>query len=243
MPVMLALLTARNASSSTGSPSEDEVSVVFSFAGAGTSSSTSTAARGVVGFLRSILPRKARRELYIASATTALQSEYYADLSRQIPAARLAVARARQGRAGMKVVTLPSYYFVFTVIKDHFPSAKLVPRARSRPLQTCSPRPRGPPIDFQRFEESLPRPFAEALSPSCAPSGATRFRGKRRGRVRHLYVARRVEPLDLFLATRPLAEKNGVSDWGGACRPAGRQRLRATSCQDFGVTRHAASFL
>src|SRR6185503_18362074 len=60
--------------------------------------------------------------------------------------------------------------------------------------------------------------------------------------VRHLYVGRRVEPLDLFLADeRPFAEKEAaVSDWGWCLRDlaAGNVFAGDLLLKNFGVTRH-----
>ncbi len=249
MPVMLALLHGEEGVEVDAVlTSEDEVSVVFSFARWYFLVDVDSP-RGVVGFLRSILPRKRIAELYIALGYHKHgKSEYYADLSRQIQASDDLLVRA-PGKEGlvMKVFTLPSYEFVFKVIKDHFPAAKRVTRGQIQAnYQLVLTHDRvGRLIDFQEFEElTFPRArFAPPLLAELRAEAGHQLREEGdEVVVRHLYVGRRVEPLDLFLADeRPLAEKEAaVSDWGWCLRDlaAGNVFAGDLLLKNFGVTRH-----
>ncbi len=151
--------------------SEDEISIVFSFA-RWYFLVAADPPRAVVGFLRSILPRKRIAELYIALGHHKHgKTEYYADLSRQIQAGDDLLVRA-PGKEGlvMKVFTLPSYEFVYKVIKDRFPAAKRVTRRQVRAnYRLVLEHDRvGRLVDFQEFEDlTFPRArFAPELSPS-----------------------------------------------------------------------------
>lgn len=249
MPVMLALLHGDDGVEVDAVlTSEDDVSVVFSFA-RWYFLVDDDPPRGVVGFLRSILPRKRIAELYIALGYHKHgKSEYYADLSRQIQASDDLLLRA-PGKEGlvMKVFTLPSYEFVFKVIKDHFPAAKRVTRGQIQAnyrLVLTHDRV-GRLIDFQEFEElTFPRArFAPELLAELRAETSQQLREEGdEVVVRHLYVGRRVEPLDLFLANdRPLAEKEAaVSDLGWCLRDlaAGNVFAGDLLLKNFGVTRH-----
>jgi isocitrate dehydrogenase kinase/phosphatase len=249
IPLLLALLHGEHGIEVDAAlTSEDEVSVVFSFA-RWYFLVDADPPRGVVGFLRSILPRKRIAELYIALGYHKHgKSEYYADLQRQIQASDELLVRAR-GKEGlvMKVFTLPSYEFVFKVIKDHFPAAKRVTRGQVQAnyrLVLTHDRV-GRLIDFQEFEElTFPRArFAPALLAELRAEAAHQLREEGDELVvRHLYVGRRVEPLDLFLAgERPLADKEAaVSDWGWCLRDlaAGNVFAGDLLLKNFGVTRH-----
>jgi isocitrate dehydrogenase kinase/phosphatase len=228
--------------------SEDEASVVFSFA-CWYFLVAADPPRAVVGFLRSILPRKRIAELYISLGYHKHgKSELYADLSHQIQGTDEQLVRA-PGKEGlvMKVFTLPSFEFVFKVIKDCFPAAKRVTRRQVQAnyrLVLHHDRV-GRLIDFQEFEDlTLPRTrFApELLAELQAEAGGQLREEGGELVVHHLYVGRRVEPLDLFLAAdRPLAEKEAaVSDWGWCLRDlaAGNVFAGDLLLKNFGVTRH-----
>ena len=228
--------------------SEDEVSVVFSFA-RWYFLVDADPPRAVVGFLRSILPRKRIAELYIALGHHKhAKTEYYADFSHQIQQSREQLVRA-PGKEGlvMKVFHLPDYEFVFKVIKDHFPAAKRVTRSQVKAnyrLVLNHDRV-GRLIDFQEFEHlTFPRArFApEFLAELHADAGGQVQEADGDVVLRHLYIGRRVVPLDLFLASNvPRAGKEAaVSDWGWCLRDlaAGNVFAGDLLLKNFGVTRH-----
>jgi isocitrate dehydrogenase kinase/phosphatase len=248
-PVVLALLHGpQGVEVDAVLTSEDEASIVFSFA-RWYFLVASDPPRPLIGFLRSILPRKRIAELYISLGFHKhAKTEYYADLSHQIQASDEELVRA-PGKEGlvMKVFTLPSFEFVFKVIKDRFPAAKRVTRSEVRAnyrLVLTHDRV-GRLVDFQEFEDltfPLAR-FAPALRRELEAECATQLREEGGDLViRHLYVGRRVTPLDVFLASDlPLARKEAaVSDWGWCLRDlaAGNVFAGDLLTKNFGVTRH-----
>jgi isocitrate dehydrogenase kinase/phosphatase len=248
-PVLLALLHGpRGVEVDAVLASEDEVSVVFSFA-RWYFLVDADPPRAVVGFLRSILPRKRIAELYIALGHHKHgKTEYFADFSHQIQESREQLVRA-PGKEGlvMKVFHLPDYEFVFKVIKDHFPAAKRVTRSQVKAnyrLVLTHDRV-GRLIDFQEFEHlTFPRArFApQFLAELHVDAGGQLHEEGGDVLVRHLYVGRRVVPLDLFLASDvSTAEKEAaVSDWGWCLRDlaAGNVFAGDLLLKNFGVTRH-----
>jgi isocitrate dehydrogenase kinase/phosphatase len=133
------------------------------------------------------------------------------------------------------------------VIKDHFPSAKRVTRQQIRAnYRLVLEHDRvGRLVDFQQFEDLA---FDRArFDPELFAELEAEARAQLREEdgeviVRHLYVGRRVTPLDLFLASdRPLeAKQAAVSDWGWCLRDlaAGNVFAGDLLLKNFGVTRH-----
>jgi isocitrate dehydrogenase kinase/phosphatase len=100
------------------------------------------------------LPRKRIAELYTLGYTKHGKTELYRDLLRHVSEASdepFVVSRGQRGLV-MSVFDLPSYPFVFTVIKDRFPPQKTASREKVRRL-----RPRGP-------EEEVGREWTLALA-------------------------------------------------------------------------------
>jgi isocitrate dehydrogenase kinase/phosphatase len=226
---------------------EDEASVVFSFARWYFHADVDSP-REVIGFLRSLLPRKRISELYISLGYTKHgKTEFYRDLMTHIAASNETFVRAR-GRRGlvMEVFTLPSYEFVFKIIKDRFPPSKNTTRERvmDRYREVLLRDRVGRLVDFQEFEHlTFPRArFSEELlaeilqssSQSVAAENGTVI-------VRHAYVERRVTPLDVFLeeATAEQAEA-AVVDWGRSLRDMAAADIFPGDIllKNFGVTRH-----
>lgn len=227
---------------------EEEASIVFSFA-RWYFLVAAEPARAVIGFLRSILPRKRLAELYISLGHHKHgKTEFYADLWHQIQGSDERFVRA-PGKEGlvMEVFTLPSYEFVFKVIKDRFPAAKRVtPReVRERYRLVLAHDRVGRLVDFQEFE-GLTFPVARFSPQTLADLEEEAGRQLRREgdeiELQHLYVGRRVTPLDVFLASEaPQAEKEAaVSDWGWCLRDlaAGNVFAGDLLLKNFGLTRH-----
>jgi isocitrate dehydrogenase kinase/phosphatase len=227
---------------------EEEASVVFSFA-RWYFLVAADPPRAVVGFLRSILPRKRLAELYISLGHHKHgKTEFYADLCHQIQGSDERFVRA-PGKEGlvMEVFTLPSYEFVFKVIKDRFPAAKRVtPReVRERYRLVLEHDRVGRLVDFQEFE-GLTFPLARFSPETLADLEEEARRQLRREgdevELKHLYVGRRVTPLDLFLTGDAADEHKAaaVSDWGWCLRDLAAGNLFAGDVllKNFGVTRH-----
>jgi isocitrate dehydrogenase kinase/phosphatase len=197
---------------------EDEVSILFSFT---RSYFHVDVARpyDLVRFLSRLMPRKRIAELYISIGQNKHgKTELYRDLLRHLNATdeRFEHAPGTQGLV-MIVFTMPGYDDVFKVIRDTFPPPKRTTRANiMEKYRLVSQHDRaGRLIDAQNFEHLEfdrsrfdPRLLAELLEEAgrtVQVDGDTVVIG-------HLYVERRVVPLDLFArdAVFPAAAAAGL---------------------------------
>ncbi|HEY2739956.1 MAG TPA: bifunctional isocitrate dehydrogenase kinase/phosphatase, partial [Thermoanaerobaculia bacterium] len=227
--------------------SENEVSILFSFARWYFHIDVESP-RGVIGFLTSILPRKRISELYLSLGFEKHgKTELYRDLMRHIARSeeRFEVAPGQRGLV-MEVFTLPSYEFVFKVIKDSFPPSKVTTREqvmeryRSVLLQDRV----GRLIGFQEFEHlTFPRArFSDdLLQRLLAVAGRTVLLEGDRVVIRHLYVERRVVPLDLYIREASAEDaRAAVVNWGTALKDLAAANIFPGDIllKNFGVTRH-----
>jgi isocitrate dehydrogenase kinase/phosphatase len=226
---------------------EDEASIVFSFARWYFHADVESP-REVIGFLGSILPRKRVSELYISLGYNKHgKTELYRDLMTHIAGTdeRFVTARGQRGLV-MAVFTLPSYEFVFKLIKDSFPPSKNTTRERvmGKYREVLLQDRVGRLVDFQEFEHlTFPRArFSDELldellrvaSLNVAVAGPSVV-------IRHVYVQRRVTPLDVFLdEARPEQAEAAVRDWGRALRDLAAADIFPGDVllKNFGVTRH-----
>ena len=226
---------------------ESDVSIIFSFARWYFHADLASP-RQVIGFLHSILPRKHVSELYTSLGYIRHgKTEFYQDLISHTAGSdeRFMVAPGQRGLV-MSVFTLPSYDFVFKVIRDTFPASKQTTRRRimERYRQVLVHDRVGRLIDFQefehlkfprtRFDEELLEELLEEVSMSVFIDGDAVV-------IRHLYVGRRVTPLDLFLDRAEGAEReNAVIDWGFAVKELAAAGIFPGDMllKNFGRTRH-----
>lgn len=227
--------------------SEDQASSVFSFARWYFHADLESP-REVIGFLHSVLPRKRLAELYISLGYNKHgKTEFYSDLMCHIADAEepFVVAPGRPGLV-MSVFTLPSYEFVYKVIRDRFPPVKHTTREQvmEKYREVLAHDKVGRLVDFQEFEDlKFPRALfsdellAELLS-SCSRTVSAEGSDVI---VRHAYVGRRVTPLDLFVrrAAREAVEA-AVIDWGYNLKDLGAANIFPGDMlpKNFGVTRH-----
>ncbi len=226
---------------------ENDISIVFSFA-RWYFHADLPSPRQAIGFLHSILPRKRVSELYISLGYNPHgKTEFYSDLTSTIAYTkeRFIVAPGVPGLV-MSVFTLPSYEFVFKVIRDRFPASKsTTPRKIRRRYREVLMHDRvGRLVDFQEFEHLqfprrlfTPKLLNELLATA---SKNVRIDGDKLT-IRHLYVGRRVTPLDLFLdEAEPAACERAVIDWGHAVKELAAANVFAGDMllKNFGVTRH-----
>ena len=196
---------------------ESQISIVFSFARWYFHADLESP-RQVIGFLRSILPRKRTAELYISLGYNKHgKTEFYSDLTSYISGSDETFTKA-PGQEGMvmSVFTLPSYEFVFKVIKDTFPSVKRTSRdkIKDRYRLVFAHDRVGRLVDFQEFEHlEFPRErFSEPLLQQLLEdAGSTVKLRDDTVVVEHVYVGRRVTPA-------------GPLPWVGAARAVGGDR-------------------
>jgi isocitrate dehydrogenase kinase/phosphatase len=248
VPVILAILAGDDGLAVDAVlTSEAEASVVFSFARWYFHAEVESP-REVIGFLRSLLPRKRISELYNSLGyTNHGKTELYRDLVAQIAATDdpFVVAPGKRGLV-MEVFTLPSYEFVFKVIRDRFPPQKAATRetVMAKFRQVLQHDRVGRLVDFQEFEHlTFPRARFEPalLDQLLRLSGATVSVAGDHVIVRHLYVQRRVTPLDIFLRqASATAAEAAVLDWGRCLEDLAAADIFPGDIllKNFGVTRH-----
>lgn len=226
---------------------EDETSLLFSFARWYFHLHVDSP-RGVIGFLTSILPRKRISELYLSVGYEKHgKTELYRDLMAHIAASeeKFVTAPGQRGLV-MEVFTLPSYEFVFKLIKDAFPPSKSMSRAQvmERYRSVLLHDRVGRLVGFQEFEHlTFPRArFSEDLLDRLqAVASRTVSAEGDKVIVRHAYVERRVVPLDLYVReSRPDEAQAAVVDWGRALKDLAAANIFPGDVllKNFGVTRH-----
>ncbi|HVR28116.1 MAG TPA: bifunctional isocitrate dehydrogenase kinase/phosphatase [Thermoanaerobaculia bacterium] len=226
---------------------ENEISIIWSFARWYFHADLASP-RQVIGFLHSILPRKRVSELYLSLGYNKHgKTEFYRDLTAYAVASdeSFVIAPGQRGLV-MSVFTLPSYEFVFKVIRDTFPASKATTRRRvmERYRQVLLHDRVGRLVDFQEFEHlKFPQArFAPELLEELLGEAARNVGIEGDDVIiRHLYVGRRVTPLDVFLKTAGDREREAaIVDWGKAVKELAAANIFAGDmlAKNFGVTRH-----
>jgi isocitrate dehydrogenase kinase/phosphatase len=205
-----------------------------------------------VQFLRSIMPHKPRAELYTMlglgkQGKTAFYRGLFSHLHHS--ADQFIVAPGIRGLV-MLVFTLPSYPFVFKVIKDRFGASKEVDHATVRRKyqlvkqvdrvgrmadtlefsQVALPKDRFAPELIEELRREVPS-LLEEDGPDLI--------------IRHLYIERRMEPLNLYLdravrAGRGDLVEQAVIEYGNAIRELASANIFPGDLlwKNFGVTRY-----
>ena len=227
--------------------SEGDVSIVFSFTRSYFHVDLDRVAEVVV-FLKSILPRKPVSELFtVLGRAKQGKTERYRELMRHLEHTHDQFAHA-PGERGLVMVcfTLPSFDVVFKVIRDRFPYPKSVLREEvMAKYQLVFKHDRaGRLVDAQEFRrlrfptarfapELLEELLREATVSVHEDGGNLIFD--------HMYVERRMTPLNLYLRTvdGPAAERV-VLDYGQCIRDLAYTNIFAGDLllKNFGVTRH-----
>ena len=226
---------------------EEEASILFSFARWYIHADISSP-REVIGFLHSVLPRKRIAELYVSLGYHKHgKTEFFRDLMRVVAQSdeQFIIAPGQPGLV-MSVFTLPSFQFVFKVIRDHFPPSKT--NTRSEVMQKYREVLRhdrvGRLVDFQEFEHlTFPRErfTAELLDELQSSASRTVTVDESVVVIKHLFIGRRVTPLDIYIeeASREEVEA-AVIDWGYTLKDLAAANIFAGDMllKNFGVTRH-----
>lgn len=226
---------------------EKDTSILFSFARWYFHADLASP-REVIGFLHSCLPRKRVSELYTSLGYNKHgKSEFFADLVATIESLdeQFIVAPGEPGLV-MAVFTLPSFEFVFKVIKDVFPASKSTTRdeIRSRYRQVLLHDRVGRLVDYQVFEHvafSRKRFEPELLEELLEVAGETVKLDGDEVVIGHMYVGRRVTPLDIFLpAASPQDAEAAVLDWGQTLKDLAAADIFTGDIllKNFGLTRH-----
>jgi isocitrate dehydrogenase kinase/phosphatase len=226
---------------------EDDLLLLFSFARAYFMVAMEVPS-AYVRFLRSLMPRKTRGELYSALG---LQKQgknlFYRDLLTHMrhSSDRFRIAPGIKGMV-MLVFDLPSFPYVFKVIRDWFPPPKETTRelVKSK-YQLVKRHDRvGRMADTLEYSNvALPRSrFDDELVAelkACCPSLVEEDGDSLV--VRHVYIERRMIPLNLYLQeASPAQIEHAVIEYGNAIKDLVGANVFPGDMlwKNFGVTRH-----
>jgi isocitrate dehydrogenase kinase/phosphatase len=226
---------------------ENEVSILFSFTRSYFHVDVKRPAE-LVGFLKSIIPRKRIAELYISIGYNKHgKSELYCDLMQHLASSKeqFEIAEGERGMV-MEVFTMSDYDVVFKVIKDQFSSTKRTTREEvmaKYDLVFKHDR-AGRLVDAQEFEHlkfdrnRFSRELLDKLQRLAAKGVEV---DENSVVIKHLYVERRVTPLNLYLGdVDEKAARAAVVDYGNAIKDMAATNIFPGDMllKNFGVTRH-----
>jgi isocitrate dehydrogenase kinase/phosphatase len=226
---------------------EDEVSILFSFTRSYFHVDVKRPAE-LVGFLKSIMPQKRIAELYISIGYNKHgKSELYCDLLQHLASSneKFEIAEGETGMV-MEVFTMPDYDVVFKVIKDQFSSTKRTTREEVMAKYDLVFRHdrAGRLVDAQEFEHLKfdRRRFSKELLDRLESLAAKGVKVDENHLViKHVYVERRVTPLNLYLhEVEKTAARAAVVDYGRAIKDMAATNIFPGDMllKNFGVTRH-----
>jgi isocitrate dehydrogenase kinase/phosphatase len=225
---------------------EEEISNVFSFSRAYFMVDTEVPA-AIVDFLRPLMPRKGKAELYTAIGLHKFgKAEFYRNFLKHLrySSDELVVAPGIRGLV-MTVFTLPSFPFVFKVIKDRFPAPKDLTRetvkAKYRLVQLHDRVGRMADsweyshvaFPLERFSPKLLAMLREECAGSIEIDGEQLI-------IKHLYIERRLSPLNLYLKSADEEEmRHAIGEYGDAIRDLAAANIFPGDFlfKNFGVTR------
>jgi isocitrate dehydrogenase kinase/phosphatase len=226
---------------------EEDVSIVFSFTRSYFHVDLERVAEAVV-FLKSILPRKPVSELFtVLGRARQGKTERYRELMRNLDHTHDLFIHA-PGERGLVMVcfTLPSFDVVFKVIRDRFPYPKTVLREEvlAKYQMVFIHDRAGRLVDAQEFRRlRFPRArFAPELLQDLQLEAAGSVHEDGADLVfDHMYIERRMTPLNLYLRSAPAAAaERVVLDYGQCIRDLAYTNIFPGDLllKNFGVTRH-----
>jgi isocitrate dehydrogenase kinase/phosphatase len=226
---------------------EDDLLLLFSFARAYFMVAMEVPS-AYVQFLRSMMPRKPRSEIYNALGLAKQgKNAFYRDFLYHLKHStdRFRIAPGIKGMV-MLVFDLPSYPYVFKVIKDFYPDQKETTREiiMSKYLLVKQHDRVGRMADTLEYSNvAFPRERFEAelidelrhFCPSLLEDDGDSLV------IRHLYIERRMIPLNIYLQEASLAQIEGaVIEYGNAIKDLVGANIFPGDMlwKNFGVTRH-----
>jgi isocitrate dehydrogenase kinase/phosphatase len=226
---------------------EDDLLLVFSFARAYFMVDMEVPS-AYVTFLRSLMPRKPRSEIYNALG---LQKQgkniFYRDFLYHLrhSSDHFRIAPGIKGMV-MMVFDLPSFPYVFKVIKDHYPAPKDTSREQimGKYLLVKTHDRVGRMADTMEYSNvAFPRArFTDALIAELKKDCASVI--EEDGEViviKHVYIERRMIPLNIYLADATKAQlEHAVIEYGHAIKDLVAANIFPGDMlwKNFGVTRH-----
>jgi isocitrate dehydrogenase kinase/phosphatase len=227
--------------------SVDDVSMLFGFTRSYFHADLETVGP-TVAFLKSMMPKKPVAEIYtVLGRAKQGKTERYRSLFQHLANSTDQFVHAR-GDKGMvmEVFTLPSYDIVFKVIRDHFAYPKTIGRKDViDKYQLVFRHDRaGRLVDAQefrrlrlaraRFTDKLLDELLTECSETCRIDGNFVV-------IEHLYIERRVTPLNLYLREAdPEAARQAAIDYGQAIRDLALSNVFPGDLllKNFGLSRH-----
>jgi isocitrate dehydrogenase kinase/phosphatase len=226
---------------------QDDLLILFSFARAYFMVDMAVPS-AYVQFLRSLMPRKPRSEIYSALGLQKQgKNAFYRDFLYHLrhSSDSFGIAPGIKGMV-MLVFDLPSFPYVFKVIKDHYPPQKDTTREqiKSKYLLVKTHDRVGRMADTleytsvafprARVSEELVAELKEFAPSQVEEDGDALI-------IRHLYIERRMIPLNIYLqdATREQIE-HAVIEYGNAIKDLVAANIFPGDMlwKNFGVTRH-----
>lgn len=201
-----------------------------------------------VDFLCTIMSGKPKAEIY---TSVGLQKQgknlFYRDLLHHLSHSsdRFIVAPGIKGLV-MLVFTLPSFPYVFKIIKDHFPPPKettrrqimekylLVKRHDRLGRMADTLEYSSVALPLARLDHALVRELEKEVPSLLEYEGDNLV-------IKHLYIERRMTPLNLYLQNGTDAEvEHGVKEYGNAVKELMKANIFPGDMlyKNFGVTRH-----
>ena len=199
-------------------------------------------------FLQQLMPRKAVSEIYSCIGHHRHgKTYYYRTATRHMRSTNDAFVPA-PGIKGMvmAVFTLPSYEYVFKIIKDRFTPPKEVTHQEVRDKYQLVKRwdRAGRMADTQEFANLVfdTSRFTDELLEELAETCPSQFEVSGRALIiKHCYVERRMQPLNLYLKDATDDEVDTVMfDYGNAIKELAAANIFPGDMllKNFGVTRH-----
>jgi isocitrate dehydrogenase kinase/phosphatase len=226
---------------------EDDIAILFSFTRSYFRVDTVRPFE-LVRFLKTLMPRKRLAELYTAIGYNKHgKTEFYRDFLNHLEASEDQFEKA-EGERGMvmAVFTLPSYDVVFKLIKDRFDYPKDSSRSEvMRKYRLVFEHDRAGRLveayEFEHLRIPSDRFRPELIEELKRSAGSTVNVENNYVVIKHVYVERRLRPLNLYLAeTNQLAARAAVLDYGQAVKDLAATNIFPGDLlpKNFGVTRH-----
>ncbi|SAK97939.1 bifunctional isocitrate dehydrogenase kinase/phosphatase [Caballeronia calidae] len=201
-----------------------------------------------VQFLRTIMPRKPKAEIYTSVGLQKQgKNDFYRDLLHHLSHSsdKFIVAPGIKGLV-MIVFTLPSFPYVFKLIKDAFPPPKETTRQKiqdkyllvkrhdrlGRMADTLEYSSVALPVG--RLDDALIRELKKEAPSMIEYEGDNLV-------IKHVYIERRMVPLNLFLQNASADEiDHGIKEYGDAIKQLIQANIFPGDMlyKNFGVTRH-----
>ena len=226
---------------------EEEISLIFGYTRSYYFADPNSVI-GTVHFLKSMLPKKPIDELYtVLGRLRQGKTERHRIFTEHLNNTKDKFIHA-EGETGlvMIVFTLPSYNLVFKIIRDSFGAPKTISREDviSKYKLVSKHDRAGRLIDTQEFI-NLKFPanrFSKELTKELLENASLSVRKEEDNIIlKHVYVERRVRPLNLYINENPFDESvRAIIDYGEAIKDLAKTNIFPGDLllKNFGVTQH-----